>query len=90
VPCGQSGLFLEEGQTWYALDCLADDPETPGFEGGRPGDVISFVVRNGAKQRQVTQTAAWTCGKSARLDLTAIPTAVRLLTFTARGWPWLR
>jgi hypothetical protein len=90
VECGQSRLFLEQGQTWYTLDCLADDPETALLEGGRAGDVVTFVVRNGERQRAVAQTAVWAGGVSGRLDLRALPTAVGLRSLAATWWPWLR
>jgi hypothetical protein len=88
VQCGQGPVFENAEQTWYQVDCLADDPETLGFEGGRAGDTVSFLVRNETRVRLVTQTAIWRGGGSDRLDLRAIPTGVYLLSFTARVWPW--
>jgi hypothetical protein len=58
----------------YALSVPADDPATPGVEGGRPGDSIVFYIGG----LRAEQTAVWRGGTNTRLDLTAVSARVFL------------
>ncbi len=55
------------GETRYRLDVPGDVAETPGVEGGSPGDEIRFRVAGG----EVSTTAIWVDGSHVVLDLEA-------------------
>jgi hypothetical protein len=62
--------YDERGDSVYALGIRADDPDTPGIEGGRPGDAVTFVVELPAGGSEaMSQTSVWRGGTVERLDL---------------------
>ena len=65
----QAGITLtkmDQGQSVYAMDVLADNPDTPAKDGCVPNDIVSFKIGD----RAADQTTPWTMD-SYELPLTA-------------------
>jgi hypothetical protein len=62
-------LDPQEGAV-YLLSVRADDPDTPGLDGGRNGDVVTFRLEMpGGTTYTMMQKGTWQAGGSSRLDL---------------------
>lgn len=56
----------------YLLSVRADDPDTPGVDGGRNGDVVTFRLElPGGTTYDIMQKGIWQTGGSSRLDLSS-------------------
>ena len=61
----------------YVLSVRADDPQAPGLQGGRTGDIVTFRLEMpGQDDVPLLQTAVWGRGEVARVDLSSYVTAV--------------
>jgi len=64
---GSALTSMHEGQSFYSLNVLGDNPSTPDVEGGKQGDTVQFKI--GALVAD--QTGTWNMGTVVRINLTA-------------------
>jgi hypothetical protein len=83
VQYGQGNTFTFNGESWYSLDVLGDDPDTPEKDGGTTGDIVSFRVGDNA----AAQTGIWSGGTTAQLNLTAAAGPTPTTTATGTQTP---
>lgn len=57
---------IYEGDSVYSINIPGDDPDTPGKDGGAPGDVVAFYLNGIA----ANETANWVSGTNVSLPLT--------------------
>jgi hypothetical protein len=56
----------------YLLSVRADDPDTPGLDGGRNGDVVTFRLElPGGTTYDMLQKGTWQSGGASRLNLSS-------------------
>lgn len=67
VQYADTKVSMYSGDTVYSLNVPGDIDGTPGIEGGRPGDVIVFMIGN----QSADQTGTWQSGTSVELDLSS-------------------
>ena len=63
-----TGTQNANGESIYAINVPADNPDTPAIEGGKEGDIVSFMVK-GAKAKE---TGMWSSGAVVQLNLNAV------------------
>ena len=75
VTCGQATVQEDaESGSVYALNVLADDPDTAEVEGGREGEAIIFVITFPDGNRYTaTPKGVWHGGTEVQLNLTQQP-----------------
>jgi hypothetical protein len=73
-----------EGETWHSLELPGDDPESEAVEGCTEGQTVSFTI-DGAP---AVETAVWTAGGQARVDLTTILGAAVRKEVSTDGTTW--
>ena len=101
VAAGHGGTIYVQTQvialdgtedTYYSLNVPGDESDTPGIEGGSPGEEISFWIGG----ELADQTGTWMSGSNVALDLTAsgasptftpTPTATATTTATSTAEP---
>lgn len=58
----------------YALNVLADDPDTPAIEGGREGEAITFIIMlSDGNHYTATPRGVWHSGTEIELHLSQQP-----------------
>lgn len=69
----------------YAMDIPADDPTTPGVEGGKDGDTVVFIAElPNSSKRTMLQRGTWRSGGSMELHLSTWVSAVVPLILSFR------
>jgi len=63
----ETATFTFSGESWYSVDVLGDDPDTPEKDGGQEGDTVVFLIGS----YEADQTGTWHQGVAAPLNLTA-------------------
>lgn len=76
-------IIAHEGQWVYSLKVPADNPATEEIEGGRPGDMVSFLVDG-----RLVATAPWQSGSNTQVDLTIEPTTMAQIERTPSDGRW--
>ena len=86
---GQASTFTFNDESWYSLDVLGDDPDSPAKDGGVSGDIVSFRIGSD----DAVQTGVWSSGTPVQLNLTTstgptpTPTATQTHTPTQTPTP---
>ena len=70
----------------YLINVRADDPDTPGIDGGRNGDVVTFRLElPGGTTYAMVQQGIWQAGRSIRLDLSSYASLTLPFVIWRRG-----
>ena len=77
----QTVATLNVDQAIYNLDVPADDPATPLKEGGVANETVQFRIGSTLAQ----QTGIWFSDTDTNVNLSASPSAIRLVEFRARS-----
>ncbi len=83
TPYATTAIIAHEGQWVYSLKVPADNPATEEIEGGRPGDMVSFLVDG-----RLVATAPWQSGSNTQVDLTIEPTTMAQIERTPPEGRW--
>ena len=67
IQYADTKVSMYSGDTIYSLNVPGDIDGTPEIEGGRPGDVIVFMIGN----QSADQTGKWQSGTNIELDLSS-------------------
>lgn len=65
IEYASTTAFIDNGDSVYTINVPGDDPDTPGVDGGSPGDTITFYVDG----IEALQTGEWQSATNNQLNL---------------------